>query len=85
MLCKRIDSVSQLAGTHHEAIAIIVVETGGLLTMKGKHFSQSMESSSGAVTAMNQYVDRLVRIDSQRTLWAIVARTKTGNVQHAMS
>jgi len=84
MLRKRINSVSQLARTHHEAIAIIVFETSGLLAMKSEHLSQRMEFSGRAVTTMYQYVDRLARIDLQRARRTIVARTEPGNVHQSL-
>ena len=81
-LRKRVNSASQLTGTHHEAVAIIVFETSALLTMESEHLSQRVKLSSRAVATMYQYVNRLAWIDLQRTHCTIVAGSKPGNAHH---
>ena len=60
---KGVDCAGQLAGTYHQAVAVVVGETGALLAMKGEHLGQRMETPGRSVAAMHQNVDRLAGIE----------------------
>ena len=78
---QRVQRSGQLRRAAHQAVAVVVIKTGGLLAVERHDFGQCAEISGRAAAAVHQHGYGLLRIEMQGTVWIVGARPKSGNGQ----